>query len=119
MIGLLLHTFHDAPVPCSNTMGAYLVVDEYTAGIFKNSECRLGAWAGWAPETNTITLGLVKAKAGLVAGLVAGYKARPVFSLLVPSVAVSLDERWWLRASYLAKVKTSTTGVTLSIEHPF
>ena len=119
MIGLLLHTFHTSPVPCDDTAGVYLLADGYTAGVFKNSECRVGAWGGWAPETNVLTLGPVKAKAGAIVGAVAGYKAHPVFPLLVPSVAVSLDGRSWLRASFLPQFKTSAGGVSLSVEFAF
>jgi hypothetical protein len=119
MIGLLLHTFHFSPMPCDNTAGLYFVEHGLTAGVFRNSECRTGAWAGWAPETNTLTIGPVKAKAGVIAGMIAGYQSNPILPLLLPSVAVSLDGQSWLRATYLPKFKTGASGVSLSVEYAF
>ena len=103
-------------MPCDDTLGIYYRGANFGGGIFKNSECRLGAWGGWTPETNTLTIGPVKAKAGAAVGLVAGYKAHPVFPLLLPSVAVSLDGQSWLRATFLPQFKTSAGGVSLSLE---
>jgi hypothetical protein len=119
MIGLLLHTFHTSPVPCDDTAGVYLLADGYTAGLFKNSECHPGAWAGWAPETNVLTLGPVRAKAGVTVGAIAGYKSRPILPLLLPSIAISLDSQSWLRATFLPKFKTGAGGVALSVEFTF
>lgn len=119
MIGLMLHTEHSAPMPCDDTYGVYINHNGASAGIFKNSECNIGAWGAWAPETNTLTLGPVHMKAGLLVGGILGYKEHPIFPLLVPSVAVSLDGRTWVRASYLPKVKTGASGVTFSVEFTF
>lgn len=119
MIGLLLHTFHTSPVPCDDTTGVYVLANGFGAGLLKNSECRPGAWAGWAPETNVLTIDHAKAKAGLIAGVIAGYKSHPIFPLLVPSVAVSFDSKLWVRASFLSPVNSSPGGVTFSLEYPF
>jgi hypothetical protein len=119
VIGLMLHTHHFGNVPCDDTVGVYVVHEQVGGGVFRNSECRVGAWGGWAPETNTITLGPAKVKAGLIAGLVLGYRHRPVFPLLVPSAAVSLDGRHWLRANVLPPFRETTAGVMLSVEWNF
>lgn len=115
MLGLNLHTAHTAHMPCDDTAGVYYRGSDFGAGVFKNSECRVGAWGGWTRETNTLTLGPVSAKAGVVAGLVLGYAENPVLPLLLPSVAVSWGGKTWLRFTYLPKVKASA-GVSVSLE---
>ncbi len=119
MIGLMLQTHHMGPAQCGSTVGVYVVHEQIGGGIFRNSECNLGAWGGWAPETNTITVGPFKAKAGAIAGLVVGYRNRPVFPLLIPSAAVSLDSQHWLRANLLPSYRGSTAGVMFSVEWDF
>lgn len=119
MIGVNLYTLHTTAVPCDGTAGLYVLVSGIGAGVLKNSECRFGAWAGWAPETNTLTIGPVKAKAGAIVGLVAGYKSNPIFPLLLPSVAVSFDGRSWLRITFIPKFKTSAGGASFSVEFQF
>lgn len=119
MIGLNLYTLHTAPVPCDGTAGVYYRSSDFAGGLFKNSECRPGAWGGWTPETNTLAIGPVKAKAGAIVGLVAGYKSNPILPLLLPSVAVSIDGRSWLRATFIPQFKTSAGGVSFSVEFDF
>lgn len=119
MIGLHLHTFHSSHVPCDDTVGIYYMGSSFGGGVFKNSACRIGAWGGWTPETNVLTIGPLRAKAGAIIGGVVGYKKNPVRPLLLPSVAVSLDERAWVRATYLPKFKESASGISLSVEYSF
>lgn len=119
MIGLNIHTLHTDSMPCDGTVGVYYRSADTGGGLFKNSECRLSAWAGWTPETNTITLGPVKAKAGAIVGVVTGYKSHPVFPLALPSVAVSIDGGLWFRATVIPKVKKSSGGVSFSVEMKF
>ena len=119
ILGIMLHTAHMGPAQCDNTAGIYAVRDQIGGGIFRNSECNLGAWGGWAPETNTITLRQVEAKAGAIIGVVAGYRSRPVSPLFSPSIAVSFDGNSWVRANYLPSYRGSTSGVMFSIEWKF
>ncbi len=119
MIGLMLHTNHFGPAQCDDTSGVYVVSNQVGGGIFRNSECNIGAWGGWAPETNTITIGPVKAKAGAIFGAVAGYRSRPISPMFSPSIAVSLDGAAWVRANYLPPYRGSTPGVMFSVEWNF
>jgi len=119
MIGLDLYTIHPDGAMCNDTVGVYVRQGELAGGVLKNSDCRTGAWGAWAPETNTITLGPLRAKAGLLLGGITGYKSANVLPLVVPSVAIGRGGNW-LRLSYLPKAPGARSdGLHFSIERDF
>ena len=52
MIGIDIGTLHDHPTGlCSANPGISVLADGgLAAGVVRNSECRLGAWGGWAVD---------------------------------------------------------------------
>lgn len=119
MIGLHLHTLHMAPMPCDSNPGIYYRGEDFAAGVFRNSECRPGAWAGWNAETNTLTLGPVATKAGVVVGGLLGY-ARGPRPLVLPSIATKAGSLPWLRLTWIPTIKPHVIGgVHFSVEIPY
>ena len=57
MIGIDIGTLHDHPTGlCSANPGIYVLADGgLAAGVVRNSECRLGAWGGWAVDYGPVT----------------------------------------------------------------
>jgi hypothetical protein len=121
MIGLDLYTHHTHPLGlCADTVGIYVTHRGFAGGALRNSECRASVWAGWAPESNVLTLGPVRAKAGLVLGAIAGYRAHPVLPMATASAAFSIDGLTWVRFSYLPRSPgAQSDGMHLSIERRF
>jgi hypothetical protein len=121
MIGLDLYTHHTNPQGlCNDTLGVYVIHRGFAGGVLRNSERRASVWAGWAPETNTITIGRVKAKAGAVLGVIHGYRASPVLPMATASAAFSIDGVNWVRLSYLPRSPgAQSDGVHISIERGF
>lgn len=122
MIGLDLYTHHQHPAGlCSDTVGVYVVHRGWAGGVLRNSECRVGAWGAWAPETNVLTVGPVRAKAGALLGVITGYRAADVLPMASVSVAASLaGSSTWLRLSYLPRSpRAQSDGWHLSIEREF
>jgi len=120
-LGINLYTTHFGPAACDTTVGVYVTNGHFGGGLLRNSQCNVGAWGAWTPQTNTITLGPVTAKAGLMVGAISGYTSEFILPLLVPSVAAKLPGTPWLRASYLPKYgdKSTVDGVHFSIEYSF
>jgi len=105
MIGIDLGTLHDHPQGlCNLNPGIYWITDSgLTAGLVRNSECRLGAWGGYTKTAGAFSL---------TVGAVTGYRSAPVVPLLVPSVKINR-----FRLSYLPRSPGSQSGgVHLSIE---
>lgn len=121
MIGLDLYTVHPDGALCSDTTGVYVRHGQWAGGVLNNSDCRTGAWGAWAPETNTLTVGPLRLKAGMLLGLISGYRAADVLPLASVSLAASLSSSaWWARVSYLPKPPGgASSGVHFSIERPF
>lgn len=114
MIGLDLYTLHrDSHGLCNDTYGIYGTADSgLSAGLFKNSECAVGAWAGYNAQTNTLTVAGMRASAGVVVGAIAGYRMAPVLPLMVPSIKLGI-----VRFSYLPRSPgAQTDGIHISIE---
>lgn len=120
MIGLSIYTHHTTPDGlCNDTAGLYVRHGEWAGGVLKNSECRVGAWGAWAPETNTLINGTIRAKAGLMLGFITGYKSADVLPLVSPSIAIGWRSTW-LRASYLPRAPgAQSDGWHFSIEYDF
>jgi hypothetical protein len=120
-LGLHLYTHHFGQMPCDVNPGVYVVAEGFAGGVFKNSECETGLWGAWAPHTNVLTVGPVRAKAGVLLGGIVGYRAAPLLPLVVPTVAVQVGPLPWIRASYLPTHPTlnSVSGVHFSIEYSF
>jgi hypothetical protein len=120
MIGLHLYTLHAAPMACNSNPGIYYRGEEFAAGVYQNSHCRTSAWLGWNRETNTITVGPLHAKAGIIAGGVIGYEIAPVVPLLLPSLAVGSPKSGWFRASWIPTVRGKVTGgLHFSVEYSY
>jgi len=116
MLGLNIYTAHTTNMPCDDTVGVYAIRGNLGAGVLRNSECRVGAWGAWIPETNVLTIGPVKVKAGLMLGLIAGYARQPIGPLVVPSAATKLGPVWY-RLSYLPRAPgAATDGWHISME---
>lgn len=120
IFGLMAYTAHPAEMPCDVTPGIYAIHREVAGGVFQNSECKLGAWVAWVPETRTLVVSKLQFKAGLLLGAIAGYAQYPILPLAAPSVAARWADNPWIRATALPAVKgISTGGVHLSIEWEF
>lgn len=105
MIGIDLGTLHDHPQGlCNLNPGIYWITDSgLTAGLVRNSECRLGAWGGFTRSAWVFSV---------TVGAVAGYRSAPVLPLLVPSVTVDR-----FRITYLPRYTGSQSGgIHLSVE---
>lgn len=114
MIGLDLYTIHGTPHGlCNDTVGIYYVDQSgHGAGLMKNSECHIGAWAAYTAQTNTLTIAHMPVSAGVTIGAIAGYRMAPVLPLLVPSIKVGI-----VRLSYLPRSPGSQSdGLHISIE---
>jgi hypothetical protein len=80
LIGLHLLSAHAAPGYQSATVGIYAQSPEgWTAGVLRNSEGRLSAYAGHTSEWGPVSL---------TVGGIGGYKRGGLQPLLVPSVRV-------------------------------
>lgn len=112
-IGLHLGTAHSQPGLCDANPGLYVVrPDGITAGVYRNSECRLSAYAGHTWRTSG------RLSFGLTAGLVTGYRARTVGPLLVPSAALAISNDAAVRLTYLPRAeKGGASGLHLSLEY--
>ena len=115
MLGLHLATVHVTPgsgVPerWANP-GAYVQwANGLTAGAYRNSQGRLGAYAG---RTFTTADG----RWALTVGAVTGYTRAPVLPMVVPSVRLGERDGWGLRLSLLPKVSgAGLAGVHLSVD---
>ncbi len=114
MIGLDLYTVHRAPHGlCNDTVGIYYVDQGGRgAGLMKNSECRVGAWAAYTAQTNTLTIARMPVSAGVAMGAIAGYRMAPVLPLIFPSIKLGI-----LRFSYLPRPPgAQSDGLHISIE---
>ncbi len=97
-VGLHTVSWHDQPGYHSATPGLYAMAPNgATAGVLRNSQGRLGAYAGWTWQT-THTLPV---RAAVTAGVVTGYSLGPVLPMVVPSVAVQITPRTALRVVLL------------------
>jgi hypothetical protein len=114
VIGVDLYTVHGEPNGlCNDTVGVYYVgKDGLGAGLMKNSECHIGAWAAYTAQTNTLTIARVPVSAGVTLGAIAGYRMAPLLPLLVPSIKVGI-----VRFSYLPRSPgAQSDGLHISIE---
>lgn len=114
MIGLDLYTIHRAPQGlCNDTVGIYYVgQDGLGAGLIKNSQCHVGAWAAYTAQTNTLTIARMPMSAGVTVGAIAGYRMAPVLPLLVPSIKIGV-----FRFSYVPRPPgAQSDGLHISIE---
>lgn len=111
-IGVHLGTRHSVAGLCDANPGLYVVLDDgATAGFYRNSECRLSVYAGRTWSTTG------RVSFALTAGMVTGYRARPLTPLVVPSVALQLTPTATARLTYLPRAeKRGASGVHLSME---
>lgn len=113
VVGLHLGTAHSQPGLCDANPGVYVVrADGITAGVYRNSECSLSAYAGKTWRTSG------RLSFGLTAGLVTGYRDRPVFPLVIPSVSRAISDDLGVRLSYVPPSKPGGVyGYHLSLEY--
>jgi hypothetical protein len=114
VVGLHVATLHSSRGWCDANPGLYARWSGgFTAGTYRNSECRPSAYAGWAWQTE----GAVRA--GVLVGVVTGYKAHAVLPLLLPSVAFDLTQSTTARLTYIPKVqKRGAHALHFSLEFP-
>lgn len=112
-IGLHLGTAHSRAGLCDANPGAYVrLASGATFGAYRNSECRASAYAGHTWATSG------RLSFAITAGVVTGYRSRPVGPLVVPSLAIAIPgEGGHLRLSYLPRAeKGGASGLHLSVE---
>lgn len=117
-MGLHLHSVHDNKKFCDSTPGAYVkLTNGFTLGMYKNSECaNYSVYAGVTFERNVFE----NVSVGLTAGVVTGYALAPVIPLLVPSVAVQLNNKVALRFTFAPKIADGgANAVNFAIERRF
>lgn len=119
-VGLHLGTKHSSAGYNNTNPGVYARWDSgMTAGVYYNSERATSAYAGYLWETGAYTP--LQLQAGLLLGVVTGYRARQLTPLLVPSLSAALPATdWRARLTYVPKAeKGSAHALHLSIERNF
>lgn len=126
IVGIHLGTWHsDKSLNlCDNTPGGYAEwASGFTIGAYKNSECsKSSAYAGWTWNTAPVFLFTSPnwspiVRASLTAGVVTGYRDKPIAPLLLPSLIVSLPADFSLRLTYIPNTRfTHTSAVNFAIE---
>jgi hypothetical protein len=109
-LGLHVGSWHDRPGFNNVNPGLYWVHGGAVVGAYRNSERGNSAYAGRVFESGPFSL---------VAGVVVGYKRRPVMPMLLPSVRVGNDDLAARISVIPAVEKKGTTVLHLSLETKF
>jgi hypothetical protein len=114
IVGLHIATIHSTSGWCDANPGLYARWSGgFTAGAYRNSECHPSAYLGWSWQTQG------RVRAGVMAGAVVGYSARPVLLLLLPSLSFDLTPSTAARLTYVPKVeKRGAHALHFSLEFP-
>lgn len=115
IVGLHIATAHVASATASDmhafNPGVYVRTPAgLTGGLYRNSEGRTSAYAGWTWTTDD-------GRWALTAGAVTGYDHARLSALVVPSVRIDAGDGWSVRLAGLPKPHSNgAAGIHLAIE---